>query len=66
MPTNRLMYLGTLVTVASALVWLGAELTRRIEWILPYTAGAGILLLVVGSILEFYRWYQKRSVRRDE
>ena len=53
MPRNRLTHLGVLLIVASALIWLGAELTRRIEWILPYVAGVGAVLLVVGFILEF-------------
>ncbi len=35
MPENRLMYFGIVLIVAAAGVWLGAELTRRIEWMVP-------------------------------
>lgn len=66
MPTNRLIYFGTLIIAASVLVWVGAELTRRIEWLLPYTAGAGIVLLVAGVLFELYRWQQSRSQERPE
>ena len=52
MPKNRAIYIGVLVLVASALIWAGAQLTQRIEWILPYTAIAGVVLIVVGVIYE--------------
>ncbi len=52
MPKNRLIYYGVLIVVASALIWLGAWLTKHIEWILPYTGVAGIVLMVVGIALE--------------
>lgn len=55
MSTNGLVRAGVLVIIASALIWLGAELTRRIEWILPYTAGAGAVLLVLGLLAEVRR-----------
>ncbi|MCL4836401.1 MAG: hypothetical protein KJ058_00360 [Thermoanaerobaculia bacterium] len=48
MPRNRIIDVGVLLLVATALVWLGAELTRRIVWALPYAAGLGLLLLLVG------------------
>lgn len=49
---NRWMYLGTMLLVATALVWLGVELTRSVDWLLPYTAGAGVALLLIGSVVE--------------
>lgn len=55
MPDNRLLYIGIVLIVAAASVWLGAELTRRIEWMVPYVGGAGILLVVLGVVLEFWR-----------
>lgn len=55
MPENRVMYVGIVLVVAAAGVWLGAELTRRIEWMVPYIGGAGIVLIVLGVILEFRR-----------
>lgn len=55
MPENRLMYLGIVLIVAAVSVWLGAELSRRIEWTVPYLGGAGVVLVVLGVILEFWR-----------
>ena len=52
MSKNRWKYSGILLILASALVWIGAELTRSVEWLLPYTAGAGVALLLTGSVLE--------------
>ncbi|MCG3146789.1 MAG: hypothetical protein PCFJNLEI_00223 [Verrucomicrobiae bacterium] len=52
MPKNRLLYAGIVVLVATALVWVGAELAKRIEWLLPYTAVIGIVLLVIGVAQE--------------
>ncbi|MCS6775073.1 MAG: hypothetical protein RMJ43_12095 [Chloroherpetonaceae bacterium] len=52
MPRNRLIYYGVIITVASALIWVGAWLARRVEWILPYTGALGVLLTVVGVALE--------------
>jgi hypothetical protein len=52
MPKNRIIYAGVVVVVATVLVWLGAELTKRIEWLLPYAAAAGVILLVAGVAQE--------------
>lgn len=54
MPKNRLMYIGIILIVAGASLWAGAELTRRTEWMVPYIGGAGILLLMVGVVLELW------------
>ncbi len=55
MPNNRVIYWGVVALVATALLWIGAELTKRIAWILPYTAGAAILMIVAGFIHEWWR-----------
>jgi hypothetical protein len=52
MPKNKVIYAGVMVIVATALVWVGAELTKRIEWLLPYTLGIGVVLLVAGVAVE--------------
>ena len=46
MPENRLMYIAIVLIVAAAGIWIGAELTRRVEWTVPYLGGAGIALLI--------------------
>jgi hypothetical protein len=55
MPKNRWIYWGVVVLVATALLWIGAELTKRIEWILPYTAGVAVLMIVGGFVYEWWR-----------
>ena len=52
MPENRGMYLGIVLVAAAVSLWLGAELTRRIEWTVPYVGGAGVVL---GVALEFWK-----------
>lgn len=55
MPTNRWIYVGVLLIVASVLLWIGAELARRIEWFLPYSGGLGVLLVIIGIWIELRR-----------
>lgn len=55
MPNNRVIYWGVVLLVATALLWIGAELTKRIVWILPYTAGVAVLMIVGGFIYEWWR-----------
>ena len=43
------------VLVATVLLWIGAELTRRIEWLLPYSGGLGVLMVVGGFIYELWK-----------
>jgi hypothetical protein len=52
MPNNRVIYAGIVVLVVTVLIWIGAELTRRVEWILPYSGALGVFLVVVGAIYE--------------
>jgi len=55
MPDNRLMYFGIVLIVAATSLLLGAELTRRIEWTVPYIGGAGVALVILGVALEFWK-----------
>jgi hypothetical protein len=52
MPQNKIIYAGVVVVVATVLLWIGAELTKRIEWLLPWLGGAGVVLLLAGVALE--------------
>ena len=54
MPTNRLMYIGILLIVAGASLFVGAELARRTEWMVPFLGVAGVVLVLVGVVLEFW------------
>jgi len=55
MPNNRVIYFGVVLVVVTVLLWIGAELTRRIEWILPYVGAVGVILIVTGAIYESYK-----------
>ncbi len=55
MPNNRVIYWGIVVLVVTVLLWIGAELIKRIEWILPYAAGIGVLMVVAGFIYELWK-----------
>lgn len=54
MPENRSMYLGIVLIGAVVSAWLGAEL-RRVEWTVPYVGGAGVVFVVLGVALEFWK-----------
>jgi hypothetical protein len=55
MPTNKLIYFGVIVIAASVLLWIGAELAKRVEWMLPYSGAAGVLLVFIGLFLELQK-----------
>ena len=63
MPENRLMYVGTILIVIAASIWLGAELTKRIEWTVPFVGGVGITLIVLSVGLELIKARRARAVR---
>lgn len=55
MPRNRVLYLGVLVVAASALLYLGGVLIKLIEWILPWSAGVGVALILIGLWMELQK-----------
>lgn len=61
MPRNKVMYVGVLVLAASVLLYLGAVLLRNIEWILPWSAGVGVALILIGLAMELRKGAQARS-----
>ncbi|MCS7066643.1 MAG: hypothetical protein NZL85_10295 [Fimbriimonadales bacterium] len=61
MPRNKVMYVGVLVLAASVLLWLGAVLLRNIEWILPWSAGVGVALILIGMAMELRKGAQAKS-----
>ncbi len=63
MPTNKVIYFGILVIAASALLWAGAWLAKQVDWLLPYTGIAGVLLVIVGIFMEAKR---KKSLAPPE
>jgi hypothetical protein len=61
MPNNRVIYFGTILLVATVLLWIGAELAKRIDWLLPYFGAAAVVLIVAGFIHEAWK---SRSIAR--
>jgi hypothetical protein len=59
MPKNRIMYYGIVVLSATVLLWVGTELTKRIEWILPYTGGVAVAMILGGFVYEL--WKRRRA-----
>lgn len=55
MPQNRVIYWGIVALVGTVLLWIGGELTKRIGWILPYTAAAAVAMIVSGFIYELWK-----------
>jgi len=61
MPNNRFLYYGLLVIVASAAIFAGAEITRRIEYFVPISATIGVIMVVFGLVQEHYKKKPKTS-----
>jgi undecaprenyl pyrophosphate phosphatase UppP len=57
MPENRIIYYGIVVLIATVSLWIGAQLTKRIEWILPYTGGVAVAMIIGGFLHE---WWKRR------
>lgn len=55
MPKNLLLRYGIIIVVACALLWLGGEVLNRLIWLFKWIGGFGILLLVVGVIMEIMK-----------
>lgn len=55
MPRNKMIYVGVLLVAASALLYLGGLLIRSIEWFLPWSAGAGVALILIGLFAEMQK-----------
>ena len=51
MKMNWLIRLGLELVAGSVLLWLGAAFTQRVEWLVPYLAGVGGVLLRGGLLL---------------
>ena len=56
MRMNRMARLGFLLLAAASLLWVGAELTRRFEWLFSYAAGVGALFVLIGISSEVRRY----------
>lgn len=63
MPNNRIIYWGIVVLVATVLLWIGAELTKRIEGALPYAGGVGVFMIVGGFVYELWK---ARSAKKPD
>lgn len=52
MPKNRWIYVGILVVAAAALIWAATEIGTRIVGFMPYVGALGVVLIIVGLVLE--------------
>lgn len=52
MPKNRFMYAGILLIAASAVLWVAAQILKRVEYALFTVAIIGVILVIVGLVME--------------
>lgn len=52
MPKNKWIYIGVLVVAAVALIYAADWIIAHVKWILPYVGALGVLLIVVGVLIE--------------
>lgn len=52
MPKNKVIYWGVMVTVGSALLWVGAVFLSKIKDMLPFFVLGGVAIIVAGVALE--------------
>ncbi|MCS7208996.1 MAG: hypothetical protein NZ874_05425 [Fimbriimonadales bacterium] len=55
MPRNKAIYVGVLVVAASALLYIGGQIIRLIEWFLPWSTAVGIGLILIGLYAEMQK-----------
>jgi len=55
MPKNKIIYFGVLIVAGTALLYVGAVFLSKIKDILPYFGLAGILLIVIGVVMELQK-----------
>lgn len=55
MPKNRVIRVGIVVLAATVLLWIGAELTKRIEGLLPHSGGVAVAMIVGGFVYELWK-----------
>lgn len=65
MPKNKVIYIGILVIVASALLYIAAEFTALVKPILPWTGGAGVLILLAGVFMELRKDSMAKQEEKD-
>ncbi|MCS6923319.1 MAG: hypothetical protein NZM10_02980 [Fimbriimonadales bacterium] len=65
MPRNKFIYVGVLVVAASALLYIGGQIIRTIEWFLPWAAGVGVALILLGLFVEMQKSRKPKPVASD-
>ncbi len=65
MPRNRLIYVGVLVVAAAALLYIGGQIIRTIEWFLPWAAGVGVALILIGLFVEMQKSGKPKPIAND-
>jgi hypothetical membrane protein len=65
MPRNKAIYVGVLVVAASALLYIGGQIIRTIEWFLPWAAGVGVALILIGLFAEMQKSRKPKPIASD-
>jgi len=65
MPRNKAIYIGVLVVAASALLYIGGQIIRTIEWFLPWAAGVGVALILIGLFVEVQKSRKPKPIASD-
>ena len=65
MPRNKAIYIGVLVVAASALLYIGGQVIRTIEWFLPWAAGGGVAFILIGLFVEMQKSGKPKPVESN-
>jgi heme A synthase len=65
MPRNKAIYVGVLVVAASALLYIGGQIIRTIEWFLPWAAGVGVAQILIGLFAEMQKSRKPKPIASD-
>jgi hypothetical membrane protein len=65
MPRNKAIYIGVLVVAASALLYIRGQIIRTIEWFLPWAAGVGVALILIGLFVEAQKSRKLKPIASD-
>ena len=66
MPKNRLIYAGVLIIASAAVLWVAARLLERVDWALYGTAIIGVVLVVVGLVMEAVKGKEALKIGNED
>ena len=66
MPKNKYLYYGILIVAATALLWVGYQVTNITLMILPWTGAVGAMVIIIGLIIEMQKNKAIQAKKRSE